>query len=108
MKDKKAPYFVAIATLIALYVFGVALVSAFWYNPGDEEAKTVCKANVSANAADVLGSSGSKIGEKKELHARGFPVRLIIPALNVNAKIQKVGITKKGNMAVPNNFVDVG
>ncbi len=38
----------------------------------------------------------------------GSPVRLIIPAIKVNAKIQYVGVTPKGAMAVPSNTVDVG
>lgn len=38
----------------------------------------------------------------------GLPVRLIIPAINVNASIQQVGITSKGEMEVPSNSVDVG
>ena len=38
----------------------------------------------------------------------GLPVRLMIPAINVNAVIQYVGVTPKGAMAVPNNATDVG
>jgi len=38
----------------------------------------------------------------------GSPVRLIIPTINVNAKIQYVGVTSKGAMEVPSNIVDVG
>lgn len=37
-----------------------------------------------------------------------IPVKLMIPTLNINAKIQSVGITKDGNMDVPNNTQDVG
>lgn len=37
-----------------------------------------------------------------------LPVRLIIPVINVNAHIQYVGVTSKGEMEVPNNAVDVG
>lgn len=37
-----------------------------------------------------------------------LPVRLRIPAINVDAKIQHVGVTSKGAMEVPNNAVDVG
>jgi sortase A len=37
-----------------------------------------------------------------------LPVLLIIPAIKVNAKIQYVGVTPKGAMAVPSNTVDVG
>jgi sortase A len=38
----------------------------------------------------------------------GLPVRLMIPAINVNAAIQNLGVTTKGAMAVPSNTVDVG
>jgi LPXTG-site transpeptidase (sortase) family protein len=38
----------------------------------------------------------------------GLPVRLIIPAINVNTKIQYVGVTPKGEMEIPSNAVDVG
>jgi sortase A len=36
-----------------------------------------------------------------------FPVRLIIPTINVKAKVQYVGLNSKGNMGTPNNFSDV-
>jgi len=38
----------------------------------------------------------------------GFPVRLLIPAINVNAAVQQVGFTKSREMEVPSNTVDVG
>lgn len=36
------------------------------------------------------------------------PERLIIPAIGVDANIQHVGVTRSGNMAVPDNYTDVG
>lgn len=39
---------------------------------------------------------------------QGFPVRLKIPAINVNAGIQQVGVTQTGEMDVPSNTVDAG
>lgn len=36
------------------------------------------------------------------------PSRLVIPAIGVDANVQHVGITKTGNMAVPDNYTDVG
>ena len=36
------------------------------------------------------------------------PLRLLIPKIKVNATIQHVSITKKGAMAVPTNYTDVG
>lgn len=38
----------------------------------------------------------------------GFPVRLKIPIINVDASIEYVGISSKGAMEVPNNTTDVG
>jgi LPXTG-site transpeptidase (sortase) family protein len=37
-----------------------------------------------------------------------LPVRLMIPEINVNATIQHVGVTPKGEMEAPSNSVDVG
>lgn len=36
------------------------------------------------------------------------PVRFMVPLIGLDAKIQQVGKTAKGKMAVPNNFTDVG
>lgn len=36
------------------------------------------------------------------------PARLIIPAIGVDAAVQHVGIAPTGNMAVPDNYSDVG
>ncbi len=38
----------------------------------------------------------------------GAPVRLMIPAINVDASIQQVGVTSKGEMGPPSNTIDVG
>lgn len=40
--------------------------------------------------------------------SQGFPTRLIIPAINVNANIQQLGITSEGEMEIPDNTVYVG
>ena len=37
-----------------------------------------------------------------------MPVKLLIPKLEIDTDVQHVGVTKSGNMAAPNNFVDVG
>lgn len=38
----------------------------------------------------------------------GSPVRLVIPVINVDANIQHIGVTPKGEMEVPNNTTDGG
>jgi LPXTG-site transpeptidase (sortase) family protein len=35
-------------------------------------------------------------------------VKVVIPAINVSAEVQHVGIGKSGRMAVPTNYADVG
>lgn len=46
--------------------------------------------------------------ESKDIEPSDHPARLRIPALEVDAHVQEVGITASGNMATPNNFTDVG
>jgi LPXTG-site transpeptidase (sortase) family protein len=41
-------------------------------------------------------------------NVRGFPVRLIIPSINVNAAVEYVGVTPIGIMGVPVDTADVG
>lgn len=50
----------------------------------------------------ILGSGGS-------FDIPGKPARLIIPAIEVDAKIQSVGLSRKGDgdMGIPTNFTDV-
>jgi|ERR1035437_3094225 LPXTG-site transpeptidase (sortase) family protein len=50
-------------------------------------------------------ASQSQIVSKVTL---GLPVRLIIPVINVNAKIQYLGVTSNGEMEIPSNATDVG
>jgi LPXTG-site transpeptidase (sortase) family protein len=46
------------------------------------------------------------VKDKKE--KPGSPVRLKIPAINVDTSIEEVGLTEKGEMEVPTNSIDVG
>ncbi len=41
------------------------------------------------------------------LSAGEYPVRLRIPSIAVNAKVQQAGLTKTGAMCTPTNFTDV-
>lgn len=81
-------FFLKSAIILAICVFGVALFRTFYYIPSDEIP--LPEESVPTNA------SGK------------HPVSISIPKIGVNAKIQEVGITQKGNMATPNNFIDVG
>jgi sortase A len=52
--------------------------------------------------------SNNQIVKKTSLESAELPLHLKIPAINVDAIIQHLGIDSKGNMEVPNNIVDVG
>lgn len=50
----------------------------------------------------------SKLIEKQPpVENIGLPVRLKIPAIDVDAKVQSVGLTATGRMGIPSNFTDV-
>lgn len=92
----------ALATVLSLFVFGAVLVHAFWYDPSGEVSLDFF---AKTNKSKVV----IKAKENKEnISPLSSPVYLTIPALDISAKVQQVGITKKGNMAAPNNFTDVG
>ena len=74
--------------ILAVCVFGVVLFRTFYYIPSDEIP--LPEKNVPTSASEER------------------PISLSIPKIGVDAKIQEVGITQKGNMATPNNFMDVG
>ncbi len=82
-ESRKKIILTALLTLFSFSVFGIVFVNATLYSPNGE------------------------IEIAKEPALR-YPVRLSIPSLGINAKVQRVGITKKGNMAAPSNFADVG
>ncbi len=76
---------------IAAVVFVMLFSRAVLYSPTDD--LTVPVAHAAAPASNTVA-----------VH----PVAIAIPALHINTKIQEVGITKSGAMAVPTNFSDVG
>ena len=80
-----AKIFLVVGLLAALAVIGRSLFIA----PGSDDS------GVPATAAGASISGES------------LPQRLIIPRLNIDAKVQHLGITKSGNMAAPSNFTDV-
>ncbi|MCJ7826159.1 class F sortase [Patescibacteria group bacterium] len=55
-----------------------------------------------------LSQNGAPQNQDKTKTRIGVPVRLTIPAINVNAGIEPLGITPQGEMEIPSNTVDVG
>jgi len=61
-----------------------------------------------ASSADATDSTVMSQEKFIESATSTKPVALSIPRLGVHAKVQKVGISKRGRMAVPTNYADVG
>jgi len=59
-----------------------------WYVPTSQNSVSSCQAT--------------------EENSLGFPTRLVIPSIGVNADIRNLGVTFSGEMEVPNSIVDVG
>lgn len=81
----------SIVVVLGLGVFGYTLAQAVWYSPGEE----------------VTDNTKAPVATKTVLKASD-PIKLRIPSLGIAASVQKVGIAKSGNMAVPTNYSDVG
>lgn len=73
-------------TGIAALIFIAVLVHAVFYS----------------SVNDLTVPSAAHISSNK------YPTNLSIPVLNIHAKVQQVGVTANGKMAVPANFTDVG
>lgn len=82
----------------AILITGTALVRGFYYAPNDE---------VDESDSGLVVSEPSDSGPIATGDV-GLPERLIISKIGVDANVQHVGVTRKGNMAAPNNFVDTG
>lgn len=66
---------------------------------------TLMRATAYAPDAEIIPPAFSSEAARA---TSSLPSRLIIPALNIDTKVQHVGIKPNGKMANPNNFSDVG
>jgi sortase A len=90
---------VLLITLLSGAVFVGTLYRAVFYVPNDEiplptvtQTEQPTRPEISINKSDP----------------NSFPSRLVVPGINVDTSVIDVGITKKGNMATPSNYTDVG
>lgn len=89
---KKSRLFIPVILILAgLGIIAFVLVHGFYYAPDSEIRLPIGAA--SKMASRIPGT---------------HPKELQIPSIKVDAKVQEVGITYKGNMGVPNNYTDVG
>jgi LPXTG-site transpeptidase (sortase) family protein len=106
MKKNKKTIIILVLSLLVLGIFGVVFAQKIYFAPTDKIALPDNIENKYINripsTTKIVTDTGVKSIEES------FSRRLTIPTLNINAKIQDVGITNKGNMSTPNNFFDVG
>lgn len=83
---------VVVIALSALVFIGTLVRAAFYAPDSELSIQTLLETFVpEPNVAQTMSN----------------PVRLEIPSLSVNARVQQVGKNKKGEMAVPSNYADV-
>ena len=87
---------ILLITILSAIVFAGTLYRAVIYIPTDEIPLPQAE---QAIAAEIVVNKGDP---------NSFPTRLVIPKIDVDTNVLSVGITKKGNMATPNNYTDVG
>jgi LPXTG-site transpeptidase (sortase) family protein len=58
--------------------------------------------------AGMNDSTTANVRDSVTTVSSDVPQRLIIPAIGINANVQRTGVSKKGTMAVPTNYTDVG
>lgn len=81
---------VVFVTALSFGTFATTTVRAFFYAP---EAEVPLPENKPSSREHASGTE---------------PVRIRIPALNIDTAVQHVGINDQGNMAAPTNYTDVG
>lgn len=86
--------------LIALGLIAAVFIAwrSVYYAPNDALTDEVDSGLTTANA------SGSRTNPAA---TSSLPSRLIIPRLGIDADVQRLGVTRTGNMAAPDNFTDV-
>ncbi len=57
-------------------------------------------------SASVLSSGNSTKPPEPEVINYGLPTRLKIPRINIDAPVERVGVTSQGTMAVPKGLID--
>ncbi|MES3031714.1 MAG: class F sortase [Patescibacteria group bacterium] len=82
---------IILITIVATGVFSVTLAGSVLYD----------------SSGEVSLPKNSRISTMKA-DLSTYPTHLSIPRIGVEAQVIQVGVTKKGNMATPRNFTDVG
>jgi sortase (surface protein transpeptidase) len=112
--SKIKDFVAGVITITSMVVFTLALFYAIHISPTD--ASSTLNINNNQTEGPVLepvvnetrSTAKSAAPVKKQTVPKNYPATLSISSISVNAKVQHVGVTSKGNMAVPSNYSDVG
>ena len=107
MKHKIQIFFISTAIFLFASLFVTTIVHSAFYAPEEEAAaprvSLTSRTHLLKPAKNVLSTFVEKV---RTVDAP--PERIIIPSIGVNAYVQKIGINRKGDMGIPNNFSDAG
>ena len=92
MRSSGRNFVLTMVLIVAVLVFAWTLIHAAYYAPD----------GVPVPATPTATAFGQNVA------TTSLPSRLIIPALNINANVQDLGVNSIGNMQAPDNFTDVG
>ena len=87
---------ISVVACTALVVFAKTIYGAFESKPDE----------ISVEKRQDDRSFASRFGAQN--YSAEQPIRLKIPSVGINAKVQDVGVGKSGNVAVPTNYSDAG
>ncbi len=105
MKRNRKKIIILFFSLLILGIFVVFIARKIYFVPTDE---IVLPDNIENKYINRIEGAKTNVADISVKNTNVFNRRLTIPALEIDAKIQDVGITSKGNMSTPNNFFDVG
>ena len=108
MKHKIHIFFISSALFLFASLFVTTIVHSAFYAP-EEEVTPAPRVSLTSRAHLLKPTKrvlSSFIEKTRSVDAP--PERIIIASIGVNAYVQKVGINRKGDMGIPNNFSDAG
>jgi LPXTG-site transpeptidase (sortase) family protein len=101
VKTRRKIFIATLVTSLAFVVFVGTFVRSVAYYPEAEVP-------LPESAQTISGGENVPVGLAATVSATEYPVRLSIPSLKIDTKVQNVGVARSGNMAPPTNFTDVG
>ena len=101
--------FIGVVIIVAICLFGFVISRAFFYYPSDEISLPQNIAEkITIDTPPTSSASTTTPSTPSATTAPAYIMTLSIPSIKVNAHVEELGITAKGNMAAPRVFSEVG